>query len=229
MRKLLTALGCLFSGCRESTSSSQSSGQPQDDWESKIVWIEAGTPGNPFPHRVLDCRAVALGFTATTSDPAIATRFVESRTDDGRFHIGTMPTDPFRVDCDLRFPYNGQRDEGVIYSAREMEDKWDFFVYDFRLYICRSWSGVLAHVAELRYTDTDVVITAVHSNRDLMHNDAAYTKAHIRFLVMTHLGRQKLAFPIPPGTDPSDTRAIALAGFSSYGRRAEFASIYAHE
>lgn len=227
MRKLLAAIACLFSGCQDNTPSAPPPGDggTRDDWESRLVWLETGTPNNPFPHRVLDCRAVALGFTTTTSDPAIATRFVESRTDDGRALIGHMPNNPFTVPCDLRFPYNGQRDEGVIYSAREMEDKWDFYVYASQLYMRRSWTGQLLHVADIQYTDTEVVITAIHSNREIVHGDPDYTKAHIKVLILTHLGNQQLSFPIPPETDLNDRRSIALDGFSSYGRRAEFAQV----
>ncbi len=226
MRKLLTALACLFFGCRDGGNADSSAAKQdasKDDWEQRVVWLQGGDQNNPFPQRVLDCRAVALGFTAMTSDRAIATSFNQLRTDDGRSLIGSLPKDDFIVPCDLRFPYNGKREDGVLFSAPEMEDKWDFFAYDSRLYVRRSWTGLLLHVAELKYTDKEVVISTIHSNREVVHGDAEFAEAHLRFLILTHLGRLKLPFPIPPDANLEDGRAIALAGFSSYGRRAEFA------
>lgn len=227
MRKLFTAISRLFSSCREggrNASSSEIEATP-DDWERKLVWIEPGTSDSPFPHRVLDCRAVALGFTSTTSDPAMADSFLQLRSDDGLSLIGSLPTNSFTVECDFRFPYNGQMDEGVLYSAGEMEDKWDFFAYGSQLYFRRSWTGVLMHVAELKYTDTEVVMTAIHSNQEIVHGDGEYAKAHIQFLVLAHLGRRNFSFPISPGTDLNNRREIALVGFNSYGSKAEFAHL----
>jgi hypothetical protein len=225
MRKIFASIACFFTGwfSNSSNASQSAGGNSESDWASRLVWLEPGSSDSPFPNRVLDCRSVALGFTATTSDPAIATKFVESRKDDGRGLIGCLPPNTFTVKCDLRFPYDGKRDEGVIYAAREMEDKWDFFVYSSRLYIRRSWTGQLVHVAEISYTDSEVVISCVHSSHEIVHGDPEYAKAHIKFLIVTHLGNQMLPFPIPPGTDQNDKRAIALGGFSSYGSRAQFA------
>lgn len=142
MRKLITAIVCFFTACK----SGGDSGSPQpslsesdpDAWVSELVWRAVADNENPFDREVLDCRVVALGFTSVTSDRKIAKSFSRLRADDGRGSVGMLPENVFSVDADLRFPYNGDREDGVIFAAKEMEDKWDFYVYDARLYIRRS-------------------------------------------------------------------------------------------
>ena len=186
--------------------------------------IDASDTENPFGQEVLDCRRVALGFTSTTSDPIIADSFIRLRSDDGRSGVGALPENAFSVDADLRFPYNGDREDGVIFSAKEMEDKWDFYAYDSRLYIRRSWTGVLLHVAELRYTGSEVVVEKIHSDHDTVYGDADYAREHVRFLITTHFGSSLVPFPIPPDIPRTAKKVIALMGFNSYGRRAQFAA-----
>lgn len=194
-----------------------------ESWVEELVWRSAGDKQNPFDCEVLDCRAVALGFTAMTADKKIAESFNRLRLDDGKACIGKLPENCFTCDSALRFPYNGERQDGVIFSAKEMEDKWDFYVYDSRLYIRRSWTGMLLHVAELRYTDSEVIVEKIHSEKDTVYGDPEFARAHVRFLITTHFGQTLMPFPIPPGMSHSERRAIALTGFSSYGRRGQYA------
>ena len=227
IRKLITAIACLFTGCKGGDDVQPASGSADDGgkdaWVQELVWLPADAPENPFDREVLDCRAVALGFTATTSDKSIAESFNRLRADDGKSCIGTLPEDNFTVESDLRFPYNGTREDGVIFFAKEMEDKWDFYAYDSRLYIRRSWTGSLLHVAELRYTGSEVIVDKIHSDRQSVYSDPAFAREHVRFLITTHFGSTQMPFPIPPGIQKSETKDIALMGFSSYGRRAQFA------
>ncbi len=228
MRKLITALLCLLTGCHKSggavPAAAGGAAADPDAWVEQLVWRPVSDEQNPFDYEVLDCRAVALGFTATTADKRIAESFNRLRSDDGTSCIGKMPENSFSVDSDLRFPYNGKREDGVIFTAKQMEDKWDFFVYDSRLYIRRSWTGVLLHVAELRYTDSEVIVEKIHSEKDTVYGDPEFLRAHVQFLITTHFGQKLMPFPIPPGMRHSDTKAIALAGFSSYGSRAQYAA-----
>lgn len=226
--KLVTAIAGFFAGHAGggdiASQPLETSEADPDAWVSELVWQDASDPENPFGKEVLNCRAVALGFTASTTDRNIAESFNRLRADDGRGCVGMLPENGFSIEADLRFPYNGDREEGVIFSAKEMEDKWDFYACESRLYIRRSWTGVLLHVAELRYTDTEVVIEKIHSGRDTVFGDPDFARAHVHFLIATHFGSNLIPFPIPPGMPRTERKSIALAGFSSYGRRAQFAA-----
>src|SRR4029077_13808675 len=102
----------------------------QEDWESQLVWLSVGHAANPFPQEVLDCRAVALSFLSTTSDKSVAESFNRLRQSDGSEVRGRLPEQAIVTDCALRFPFNGQHNDGPVFVAKEMEDKWDLYTYD---------------------------------------------------------------------------------------------------
>ncbi|MBI3878456.1 MAG: hypothetical protein HY301_00110 [Verrucomicrobia bacterium] len=197
---------------------------PQDDWEAKLVWLPVGHPENPFREEVLDCRAVALSFYSTTSDKSVAESFGRLRVSDGQESRGRLPEQAIETDCELRFPYDGNRNDGPISVAREMEDKWDFYAYDSRLYVRRSWTGQLTHVAELEYSPNAVVVRHIHCEPNTVFGDRHFAVAQLHFLITTHMGRTLIPFPIPPDSPRTPAKSIALMGFATYGRRSQFAS-----
>src|SRR4051812_21458059 len=123
-----------------------------DALEREILWLPAGHSENPFDVEVLDCRAVALNYHSATSNPGMAESFGQLRASDGRELSGHMPDDTIQSECVLRYPCNGPQRDGPLFLARQMEDKWDFFEYQSRLYVRRSWTGVLTHVAEIEHS-----------------------------------------------------------------------------
>lgn len=171
---------------------------PKDDWEAKLVWLPVGHPANPFQQEVLDCRAVALSFLSTTNDEKVAASFGRLRGSDGSETRGALPQEAIVVDCELRFPYNGGHNDGPVFTAGEMEDKWDFYAYDNRLYVRRSWTGYLTHVAELEYSSDAVLVRRIHCDPKTVWGDRDFAVSELNFLVATHLGRALIPFPIPP-------------------------------
>jgi hypothetical protein len=200
----------------------------QDDWEAQLVWLSVGDPANPFQQEVLDCRAVALSFLSTTSDKSVAESFNRLRASDGSDARGTLPEQAIAAECELRFPYNGQHNDGPVFVAREMEDKWDFYAYESRLYVRRSWTGHLTHVAEVEYCPDAVIIRRVHCEPNTIYGDRAFGVAQVHFLITTHMGGTLIPFPIPPDFPRTAAKSIALTGFTTYGRRSQFASYVTH-
>ena len=194
----------------------------QEDWEAKLVWLPVGHPSNPFREEVLDCRAVALSFLSTTKDKSIAESFNRLRTSDGSDVRGLMPEEAIVAECELRFPYNGNHNDGPVFIAREMEDKWDFYAYDNRLYVRRSWTGQLTHVAKLEYAQDAVVVRRIHCEPNTVFGDREFAIAQVNFLISTHMGRTLLPFPIPPEFPRTAAKSVALMGFGSYGRLSQF-------
>jgi hypothetical protein len=196
---------------------------PKDEWEAKLVWLPVGHADNPFQEEVLDCRAVALSLISMTTDMNVAESFNRLRTSDGRETRGHLPEQAIVADCELRFPYDGKHHDGPVFVAQEMEDKWDFYAYDRRLYVRRSWTGHLAHVAELEYGSDAVVIRRVHCGAGGVFEDRDFAVAQLHFLITTHMGRTLMPFPIPPIFPRTAAKAIAFMGFNTYGRRGQFA------
>lgn len=96
---------------------------------------------------VLDCRAVALHFVSTTSDESVAQSFSRLRASEGSEVRGCLPEAALQAECYLCFPCQGHPTDGPICLAAAMEDKWDFFAFDRRLYVRRSWTASLTYVA----------------------------------------------------------------------------------
>lgn len=195
----------------------------EDDWEKRLVWLPAGDSANPFPEEVLDCRAVALRFTSMTSDKNVAERFTRLRESEGRECRSRLPEHAITFECDLRFPFNGQHDDGPVFRASAMEENWDFYTYDQRLYIRRSWTGSLQHVGELEYHRDAVLVRRLHCNNETIYGSRGFARAQVHFLIVTHMGQKLIPFPIPPNCARTETRTIALGGFNCYGRRSQFA------
>lgn len=181
-----------------------------------------GHKDNPFQEEVLDCRAVALSFFSTTKDEAVARSFNNLRKSDGSESRGKLPDQAIIVDCELRFPYSGQHNDGPIFIAKAMEDKWDFYAYDNRLYVRRSWTGQLTHVAELEYSSDTVAIRRIHCEPNTVFNTHDFAVAQLHFLITTHMGRTLIPFPILPDFPRTAAKATALMAFTTYGRRAQF-------
>jgi hypothetical protein len=197
----------------------------RDDWQQKLVWLPAGHPENPFPAEVLDCRAVALTFFSTTSDSGVAESFGQLRASDGRELCGRTPDAAIHCECVLRYPSNGAQKDGPLSLARQMEDKWDFFEYDNHLYVRRSWTGALTHVAELEHSADAVVIRRIHCDRNTVFDEPSFAVAQLHFLITTHLFGTLQPFPVLSDIPRAATKAIALMGFNSYGRLAQFGNL----
>ena len=194
----------------------------QDDWEAKLVWLPVGHAENPFQEEVLDCRAVALSFLSMTKDASVAENFNQLRNSSGSEVCGRFPDQAMAVDCELRFPFSGQHDDGPVFVARAMEDKWDFYTYDNRLYVRRSWTGQLTHVAELEYSSDAVIVRRIHCEPHTVFHEHEFAIAQLHFLITTHMGRTLIPFPILPDIPKAAAKATALMAFTMYGRRAQF-------
>ena len=194
----------------------------QDDWEAKLVWLPVGHSDNPFQEEILDCRAAALSFYSTTEDINVAESFNQLRRSNGSEARGLLPEQAIVADCELHFPFNGQHDDGPVFVAREMEDKWDFYTYDNRLYVRRSWTGQLTHVAELEYSPDAVIVRRIHCEPNTVYNEEEFAIAQLHFLITTHMGRTLIPFPILPDFPRTAAKSIALMAFTMYGRRSQF-------
>ena len=61
----------------------------------------------------------------------------------------------------------GQSRDGPLFVARQMEDKWDIYLYDGHLYFARSWTGELVFRAVIEFAAPQAVLTTVEANRAL--------------------------------------------------------------
>ena len=109
-----------------------------DDPFARLEWLAADT--NPFGVRVLDCQPMVSGMPAI-QEPAAAARFAELRSLDGTSLRESHPEQANLIACALQLPFARPANEGVVFRAEVMEDRWDLFLIEGWLYFVRSWSG----------------------------------------------------------------------------------------
>ena len=184
------------------------------------TWLRGAD--SPFGMDVLDCREACGSTRSASSDQEVAVGFLALRSSDGRQHRGRLPEGAWSAVCDLSFPYHGERRDGTVFGADEMEDKWDIHLYGDRLYFSRSWTGVLVYVAAAAFDPNSVRLTTIWVAGGL-DRDATYHVAVVDYLVKSHLFRMRAPHPFPRDLR-NDPGMLALFSFSQYGRRAAYGS-----
>lgn len=183
---------------------------------AEVGWVSATK--NPFGVDLLDCRAFSGSMIATTKDPKVAESFTMLRRSKGEEHRGAPPEQEAICPCDLRYAHSGDVEDGPLFKAESMEDKWDIYLYDNYLYFARSWTGTLEYRARITFDGQEAHVVAVEARRELVEDDPAYAVAAVDFLIRSHLYGQPIPHPLPraAGEDP---RQLALLSWSMYGRK----------
>lgn len=187
----------------------------------ELQWLDADQ--NEFHLRVLDCRPFTHAMLSLTSDENVALRFTRLRQSSGIEHVGREPDDSVTAECRLTYPYSGEVQDGMLFIAEQMEDKWDIYLYDGHLYFARSWTGNLSFKAAVAFTDRECVVSSVQSSASEGDGTSNLSIRQVDFLIKRHLLRREVPHPIPRSI-PDSPKEIALYSFSLYGRWASFAS-----
>ncbi len=177
----------------------------------EFKWYDPGDE-NPFPFRILDVRGLTWNVVATTSDVKVAESFNIQRQTDGREFIDAELENSITVECNLFFPHNGDRLEGIVYKANSMDVKWDIYVYGSTFLFVRSWTGQLQYRAFAEITDTGILISKIEASAD--HIETAPQAVY--FILGTHAMGRVLPHTIPREM-PDDPQQIGLLSFSMYG------------
>ncbi len=191
-----------------------SDGSSNGDAEYEFKWYDPGDD-NPFPIRILDVRDLTGTVMAFTSDVGIAESFSAQRQTDGREYVDASIENSVMVGCDLIFPHNGDKLEGIVYKSDSMDVKWDIYIYKGVFLFVRSWTGQLQYRAFAEITDTNICIHKIETSTG--HMDTAPQAVY--FILGTHAMGQVLPHTIPRDM-PDDAQQIGLLSFSMYGNRA---------
>jgi hypothetical protein len=155
---------------------------------------------------------------STTQDPAIAASFSRLRASDGRQHLGQMPPDPLEIDCLLEYE-DWPVQEGPLFKAEEMEDKWDIYHWNRQLYAARSWTDDLVFVAEFDMLGSHASIHRIIAAADRVFSDASFAVRTLDFLIQNHVFGREWPHPLPATYAERSLEDLALVSFSQFGRR----------
>ena len=170
---------------------------------------------NPFGVEILDCRNYALNMVSVTSNPGVARQFSVSRTSTGKEYSGQLPKDSRRVDCDLAITLIQRPNDGPLFKAKEMEDKWDIYLFDNHLYFARSWTGDLVFRAAILFEGGRGRITAIETSQT---NDE-FAVQQVDFLIKSHILEVTSLHPLPKDMKSEAPLKLAVLSFSLFGRR----------
>ncbi|MBB3121423.1 hypothetical protein [Pseudoduganella violacea] len=194
--------------------------KPQSDGSSSAHWLTKDDPKNPFVLEGFDCYGFVSSMISTTKDPDLARSFVALRSEDGQTLCNTLPEDSAEIPCSLAYAHAGEIRDGAIFKSSAMEEKWDIYLYDNRVYFCRSWAGTLAFVAELTPAENMFHISRVWASRSV---EPTLAIRQVDYLVRSHLYKRHIPHPLPADM-PRDPNVVALYSFSQYGRLCCFGS-----
>ena len=142
---------------------------PQREESPLVRWLTKEDPGNPFVLEGFDCYGFTSSMLSTTKDPEVARSFVTLRSDDGQALRNALPEDSVEIRCSLSYSRDGEICDGVLFRSAVMEEKWDIYLYDGRVYFSRSWTGTLAFVAELTEDDDALRIALIWAPGSNVH------------------------------------------------------------
>jgi hypothetical protein len=170
---------------------------------------------NPVGIDILDCRAFARTMMSVTSDQEVAVRFSQLRSSLGYEIAGSCPERARAIQCSLDFPLSSPLQEGPLFKAEEMEDKWDIYLFSEHLYFCRSWTGALISCASVTLSNEKMVINAIETNSS---EEDDIVIQQVVFLIWSHVFQRLFLHPLPKrfGTD---VQALTTYSFSEFGRR----------
>ena len=185
-------------------------------------WVDGSQ--NQFGVTLLDLHTRIFGSTAWTSSRDVAESFGRTRRADGTEHVNKLPHDPVEVESNLSFAYPGAHQEGPVFKARVMEDKWDMYVYGDRLYISRSWTGTLHFVAPCNFKSNVVEIHRIFADNKFISGDFQYASRVVDYLIKSHMSNRVVPHPLPARLKDEPVEELAAHSFEIFGRRGLFGS-----
>jgi hypothetical protein len=114
---------------------------------------------------------------STTSDARVAESFLAQRNSLSVEDPGALPENAYETSCELVYAYRGEIADGALCKASGMEEKWDIYLHNDRLYFCRSWTGQLSFVAQFKQNDDALAI-----HRLWTAGDAEFSRRQIDYL-----------------------------------------------
>ena len=185
-------------------------------------WVDSSQ--NQFGVRLLDLRGGVFGTTAWTTRKDIVESFSRLRRVNGKEYVNRLPEGYIEVDSNLSYAYSGTHEEGPVFKAEVMEDKWDMYAYGDRLYIARSWTGTLCFVANCAFKSNHVEIHRVCAEKKFVFGDLQYAGRVVDFLIKSHMSNMGVPHPLPARMKHESLGEIAAHSFETFGRRGLFGS-----
>lgn len=187
-----------------------------------ITWLSKDDPKNPFTVDGYNCLALVRSMRSTTKDQGVAAQFVALRSSVGGNHAGQMPAGATAIEHRLVYP-GGGISEGALFKAKQMEQKWDIYLYGEYLYFCRSWTGTLVFSAKFSSAAKSLAVDTIWANVAAIEGGRDQAIRQVDYLIKSHLLRRAWPHPLPEML-PNDPEVIGPYSFNQYGNMCCFAT-----
>jgi Ankyrin repeats (3 copies) len=185
-----------------------------------LAWLSTA---NRWGVRLLDVRSLTMTMLSTSRDPNCAANAVSFRGDDGTSFIGEEPAVKRTIESNLRFPIDRCLADGILFTPREMEQKWAIFYYHGALIFVRSWLRCVQVVASIEVHDDIAVVTAVRGTFLSEDETPEFTLRILDYLIRSHA--LDMVYPVPLPFDlADDPESAAIWCMSAFGNRAYYAT-----
>ncbi len=183
----------------------------------EVKWLDLDD--NPWGVPVLDVRPVTLNMLSTTGDPQCASNAASFEGDDGTGFIGVEPSESGTAAANLRYRVEKTLAEGILFTPREMEQKWALFYHGGQILCIRSWLRQVEAVAEVRHDGDYVEVTKIRGKFVTEDEEPQYTARVLDYLLRSHALELTYPAPLPVGRE-QDPKAAAIWCMSCFGNRA---------
>jgi hypothetical protein len=182
--------------------------------------LSSADEAHPFNVDGYDCLSFVRSRISTSGDPAIAERFLSLREHTGKSYAGDLPTDAIKIEAALSYPAQQVRD-GILRKASRMEEKWDIYLYDGRMYFCRSWTGTLVYVASFEHASSKIQVDTIWVAQEAACGNPEFSTREVDYLIKNHVMHKRVPHPLPPDLQ-RDLETIGQYSFSQYGHECCF-------
>ena len=172
-----------------------------------------------------DVRWLTENAICSSKNPKILERFENIKNADADFLKSLLkePVNSTILDCNMNYAIPDSFNNGYLFKADSMEEKWDIVLLDSQIYFMRSWTGEVAFIANI---DLDIhnifSVTGIILNNNMVKNKAIIIQ-EVDYLIHSHILNQKTPCPIPYNIE-NKFDAIAQYSFSEFGKRALWAT-----
>lgn len=187
------------------------------------VWIEADA--NPYRRRIFDCREYAIKMITSTKNQELVSSFLASRDEDGKAYIGKFPLNGVKCEVDLKFDTKGkQLPDGILFKAKQMEEKWDIYKHANYIFYVRSWTRELVYFSNYIPTNTGFRVNLVVLDENRIHKDDPFFEFKVvEFLIYSHILNYQIPHPLPKSLEDNPDKILGFS-YSMFGNRGYFGS-----
>lgn len=188
--------------------------------EAPPQWLSKNDPCNPFSLDGFDCHSYVRSLLSTTLNRDVALSFGSLRYSDGQSVRGSRPENAIEIPCMLSYEHGGEASEGILFKSAVMEEKWDIYLYGGCVYFCRSWTGLIAFVAEITPVEKSLQVSRIWAADSY---EQALAIQQVDFLIKSHIYKRQVPHPLPSDLQ-REPNAVATYSFAQYGRLCSFGS-----